>query len=849
MKQSLNKISLILVILCCFTSCNIVKRVGENEHLLTDVSITVDGKKNNKLELSNLLYQKPNTKALGIPLRIHIYNFARPNRDSLFEIWLDKKSKRRERMTNFYSQKQVDKLKESALGLNNWLKKTGEPPAIIDSIRTNKSIKNLEDYYFSKGWFDRQVSYSITKNKNKRATIDYNVISGKPYVLDSLTSTISSPIIDSLYQTINSESLIKKNDQFNVLNFDKERNRLTAGFRNSGVYHFSQDYVIFEIDTIVKGKKVHVETQIQDRIIRNEDSIANVPFKIYKIKEVNIITDDAFEKRPFPFKDSIKFDNFNLYSYDKIRYRPKAITDAIFISKDNIYRDLDRTYSYRYLNELKTFKYPNIDFTVNEADTTLTANILLSPRKKFGLGFEVNISQSNIQTVGFSFSTSLLARNVFRGAETLEVSALGAIGASKDGSENDVQFFDINEIGANIKLTIPRLFLPFNTNKIIPKYMSPSSRLSLGFTSQTNIGLDKRTVNGILNYNWLPKEKLTNSLDLFNVQYVRNLNPGNYFGVYQNSFNRLEVIALDIYNTPPEFISTNNGESSLIQSSADDFIDLVLQDTAFQSSNPDEYQTVNNINERKDRLTEDNLIFATNFSYSKDKRENVFDENFSIFRFKIELAGNMLANTSRLLGLNKNSNDRYEVFGVAYSQYVKTEFDYIKHWDLGAKNVLAMRSFFGIAIPYGNSNSIPFSKSFFAGGTNDNRAWTAYNLGPGSSDSNDEFNEANMKLALSLEYRFNLFGNINGALFIDSGNIWNVFDDVEDTNASFNDFASLKDIAIGSGFGLRYDFGFFVLRGDIGFKAYDPSFRDNNRWFNEFNFHNAVYNLGINYPF
>ncbi len=531
-----------------------------------------------------------------------------------------------------------------------------------------------------------------------------------------------------------------------------------------------------------------------------------------------------------------------------MRYTPKALSDAIFITKDSIFKDLDRGRTYRYLNELQTFKYPNIDYDVNENDSTLIANIFLSPRKKFGLGFDFDISQSNIQTVGFSFSTSLITRNVFRGAETLEVSALGSIGASKDGAENE-QFFDINELGANVKLTIPRMFFPIKTDKIIPKYMSPTSRISLGFTSQTNIGLDKQTVNGIINYNWYPSARVTNSLDLFNVQYVKNLNPDNYFSVYQNSFNRLENIALEVYNTPPEFIEIVNGQPNLIQSSADDFIDLVLQDATFQTSNPEDYQNVNNIDERKNRLTEDNLIFASNFSYVKDKRENVFDENFSIFRFKLEFAGNMLANTSKLLGLNRNNDDRYEVFGVAYSQYAKTEFDYIKHWDLGRDNVLAMRSFFGIAIPYGNSTNIPFSKSFFAGGTNDNRAWTAYNLGPGSSDSNNEFNEANMKIALSFEYRYNLFGKVKGAFFVDSGNIWNVFDDVEDQNATFDNFNSLKDIAIGAGFGIRYDFSFFVLRTDVGFKAYDPSFRDNNRWFNEFNFNHAVYNIGINYPF
>ena len=162
---------------------------------------------------------------------------------------------------------------------------------------------------------------------------------------------------------------------------------------------------------------------------------------------------------------------------------------------------------------------------------------------------------------------------------------------------------------------------------------------------------------------------------------------------------------------------------------------------------------------------------------------------------------------------------------------------------------MALRSFFGIAIPFNNASSIPFSKSFFAGGSNDNRAWTAYDLGPGTSDNNNEFNEANMKLAFSFEYRFKFFGKMNGAFFTDAGNIWNVLDDVTDRKATFNNIDSLKDLAVGAGFGFRYDFDFFILRLDTGFKAYDPTYGNSNRWLNDFNFSNAVYNIGINYPF
>jgi outer membrane protein assembly factor BamA len=786
-----------------------------------------------------LLYQKPNRKIAGIPLRLHIYNTARPNRDSIYEAWLDKNPKRRERLKRRYSQKQADKLKKSMLGFNNWLKKTGEAPVVVSKDKTERSVRRLKDYYINNGWFNVEADYNIEKNDKKRAEIQYNIETKYPFIIDSITAVIKSPIVDSLYQNIKKEALLKKGEQYKTSNFEQERNRIASELRNSGIYHFNQDYITFEMDTIGTNKKVNIGLKIQDRAIRTPDSVRREPFEVYRIKDVSIITDYTFENRNKPFKDSISYGGYKLFSYDKMRYRPKALTDAVFVTPSEVFKDIDRTRTYRYINELRTFKYPNIEYIENP-DNTLSSSIKLTPLKKFSLGFSADVSQSNIQTVGFSLNPSIQIRNVFKGAETLEISGIASIGASKDGKEDSDPFFDINEFGVDLKLTIPRLFSPFYTENIIPKYMSPSTRIGLATTSQTNIGLDKQTLSGNFSYNWFPSAKVTDRLDLFNIQYVRNLNTNNYFRIYNNSYNALNRIAKDVNFTT---------ENLKIPEEADAFINYALGTPTPSEISANQRQTVNNIDERKDRLTEDNLILSSSFSYTKDQRTNLFDNDFSIFRFKLELAGNLLATTSKLLGLKKDSDGRYELFNVAYSQYVKTEFDYVKHWDLGKKNVLATRAFFGIAIPYGNSNSIPFAKSFFGGGPNDNRAWTAYNLGPGSSETTNEFNEANLKLAFSIEQRFNLFGDLNGALFADAGNIWNVLDNVEDNRATFSNFSSLEDIAIGSGIGLRYDFSFFVFRFDIGFKTYDPSYRDTNRWFNDYNFANAVYNIGINYPF
>lgn len=841
MKLKLKNIHILIITSGLIISCDAVKRVPENNYLLTKNTVYVNEKKDKSETLNNLLYQKPNNKILKTPLRLHIYNLARPNIDSIINANLDRRPKKRSNLESFLSKKQLNKYISSRKNFNNWLKNTGETPVIVNEDRTKKSIKKLNDYYINNGWFNVESKYSINKKDNQLAEIDYHIETGEPYIIDSITKKKQSTMVDSLYELIKKNSFIKQNEQYKTTNFQLERERISSELRNKGVYHFNQDYVTFELDTVNTNKKVNVEVQIQDRAIRNQDTILREPFKIYYVKDINIFTDGTYENRYETRTDSITYNNYKLYSVGKMRFRPKALTDAIFITPNTLFKDIDRTRTYRYLSELRTFKYPDIKYTEND-DSTLSADIFLTPLKKFNLGFSTEVSQSNIQSVGLSVNPSLSIRNIFRGAETLEISAIGSIGASKDASNKSRnQFFDINEIGADLKLTIPRLFSPFNTDRIVPKYMSPSTRISLSTTSQTNIGLDKQTFSGTFNYKWSPSKYITNRLDVFNVQYVRNLNIGNYFGVYQNSYNTLNDIAISL--------NYNNGDDLTYPEQTDAFISDVLSNNTSLNPNDSDYKTVNSIDERKQRLTENNLIFSSSFSLVQDTRQNLYDENFSIFRVKLELAGNIFSSASKLLGLTKDSNNRYVLFNVAYSQYAKTELDYIKHWDLGKKNVFAIRGYAGIAIPYGNSTSIPFSKSFFAGGANDNRAWTAYSLGPGSSETSNEFNEANFKLLFSAEQRFNLFGDLNGAIFIDAGNIWNVLDEVNDEKAIFSGLNSLKDIAVGSGFGLRYDFSFFVFRFDIGFKTYDPFYQDQNRWFNDYNFGNAVYNIGINYPF
>jgi len=863
--QNITKISLIVGLILLLISCNAVKFVPEDKYLLTENTIIVDSTQIKDLGVLSQISQKPNPTVplIGVPMGLYIYNLADPKPDSTYLKWLYKKPNREERLIRFLSKKQVDEIGNSYIGFNKWLQKSGNAPVIIEDSKNKKSVERLKRYYASFGWFNTEGKYEVNKNetKEKRASVTYKLKRHEPYFVgDSLVKKISSPVVDSLYKETENNSFIKSGKQYAANDFVNERDRLTIQFRNSGLYYFDQDYVGFEGDTVQTGHKANMTLIIPDRKINENDSTTTEPFKVHTINEVRIITDYTFANQGKTFKDSAAYKGYKLFSYDHLLFKPKAITDAISITPGKIFKDIDRTLSYNQISDLKIFKYPNITYQEDPQDTTgtgLIATVLLTPRKKFGLGADFDAYTSSIQQFGIGFSGNILFRNVFRGAETLQISGRGSVGSSKDAADNQSGFFNISEIGGDAKLSFPRILFPLNTDNIIKKYMSPSTSISLGASAQNNIGLDRQNINAIFKYRWKPSKIKTYLLDLLNIQYVRNLKTENYFNVYQNSFDQLNDIARQTEISNPGAINPsyyslddNNNLNLTIPNGTNNFINDVTNNSIEEiPRTSDDYTTVSNIDERKDRLTEDNLIFATNFSWIRDSRENIFDINFSRLRFKVESAGNLLSGIASLASVKKNADGNYKTLGVVFSQYIKFEGDYIKHWDLNDKNVFAIRTFAGIAIPYGNSNSIPFTRSYFAGGANDNRGWRAYDLGPGSSGGNNEFNEANFKIALNAEYRYTILGSFKGAFFVDAGNIWNALDNVDDEASKFNGIADLQELAVASGFGLRYDFGFFVLRFDVGFKTYNPENPKGERWFNEYNFPNAVYNIGINYPF
>lgn len=843
------KLTILLTLSLILQGCVVHRPIDEKDRLIVENRIFQDSISVKNDPVSLVITTKPNQRFIGIPFRLMLYKRAHPEPEELFQDWLDKKPKRVEKLNRILSEKQVQGIQKNFVKFHEWLKKTGEPPALLDSVAIKKSEKRIVQYFKNLGYFDVKVeTKEIPLNDNKIA-LAYKINKNQRYIIDSIQLESESSAIRSIYEKNTEEQWIEKGAPFEVKNFDRERDRLLALFRNNGVYNFQQNSLKFiaAIDSTGKDLTIPVTVSIKNPSIRSNDTLLTIPYKINTVDKIDIYVNDTSEGTSFQvFSDSLEYDGFTIFSKGKLNYKPKALTSGILIQKNKPYSDADRANTYRYFTNLKNFKYPSITFRpLNQDTTALKALVYLTPKERYSLDFDLDLSHSNLQDFGIGLGGGLGIRNVFKGGALLELGLNSNIGGSRDIAQDQDQFFNIFELSSDAKLSVPRILLPFVKKEIIPKKMYPQTNLIVGTSYQKNIGLDKQFFTGAYQFDWKPNSKNELLFKLVDLEFVNNQNVSNYFNVYRNSYDRLNAIASEIESNENWY---DENQDLKIPDGTQIFMSAVLNNETIIGADDPAYQTVNGIQERWNRLTANNLILGSSFTFSSNNQESIFDETFYQLRWKTEWVGGLLNQFLKEDStINASGNSSFN--GVSSSQYVKTELDYIKHWRVGRKRVLAFHFFGGIAIPYGNANSIPFIRSFFSGGTNDNRAWKAYKLGPGSSNNINEFNEANFKLALNLEYRFPLIGSLNGALFSDIGNIWNIWDSVEDPAMRFDGLQDLAEIAIGTGFGLRYDLDFFVIRFDTGFKTHNPSLPLEKRWGSDLSLRKAVFNIGINYPF
>lgn len=841
MKHRLTKILLFIILSPLFVGCNISKNIEKGKLILKSNEIIVNGNKISKDSLSPLLTQNKNNYFLGFPFSAYLNESSKKNTDSIFNSWVKKTKKRKSKLIDIFSKKQINQIRKYIIDFNQWKIKNGEKLELIDSTKTKISIENLKSFYKNNGYFNSEIKTKILidQKNNNYGKVVYNINLGSQYYLDSIKTNIESKVLDSIFKKNKSYSFLKKNNPFNTLDFESERNRLNKLFKNSGVYNFQINSISFELkmDTTSIDLSIPVTINILDNKTKNDLSNYKLKYKLHYIKKINVYTNGVEKFKNNDLKKFISYGGINIYSNGDLRYKRENLAKLILIKKDSLYSDLIRSKTINQLNNFENFQYPSISYNyLNNSNSELEANILLVPKKKFSLGFGIDLKHSNIEDIGLAFQSSLTSRNVFKGGEKLEFTSRGTIGKSANTT--------ISEFGVDIRFKFPRFFSPFKFKKLENLKKKPTTYIGIGTSKQTNIGLDRQNFKFDINYDWNNEKNKKINVGLVNIELVNNKNSVNYFNIYSNSFNTINSIAIKNNANISYFNSSNK---LIIPIGIDSFINEVTS-KSFLINNED-FNNVSYINDRRNRLTSNNLIIGSSLSISNNNRKSIYDKNFSQTIFKLELAGTFTDFLANQFNADLDQFGDNKILGLTYSQYIKTEFSYTNNWLINSNSLIAFRGYFGIAVPFGNSNSIPFSKSFFAGGSNDNRAWEVYRLGPGSSGAKSEFNEANMKIAMSIEYRFNLIGKLDGALFTDLGNIWNVFDSTNDPKRTFEGLRDLNELAIGSGFGMRYNLGYFVIRLDMGLKTYNPVLETKNRWLTDFNLKKAVFNIGLNYPF
>ena len=794
MSKNLVKIKLIFVLSLFTVSCSLQKSLLDEDLILEKTNIKINGNLIKKDSLSDLITFKENSKLLGIPFNAMISSSAKKNPDSIFDEWVNEQKKQK-KLNNIFSPKQVLQLKKYFKNFNDWKINNGEKISLIDSSEINRSLDNLNLYFQNIGYLDNSTSFKVTKKPTKKAFVDFNIETGSRYYIGEINSKIESKIIDSIYKANKSKSFIKENDFFETKNFDLERNRLYTLFRNNGVYGFQINSISFSVKVDPAGNNYSLPVEI---IIEGNN------YEIFKVND--IILKQVDNEVNFRFKDDF-------------------ILSKIKFVEGSIFNDSLRKATLKELNSLDLFTFPSVQYDEINGNK-LNANIILNNKKRFALGFGFDIKQSDIEDIGIAFENRFKSRNFFKNGENFNLSASGSVGKSGDKT--------ISQVNYDLTIDFPRFLIFENSSKSLE---NKRSFLSLGSSNQNNIGLDRNSFKFNYNYAW------SNSKNYYNfspieIELINNKNIENYFNIYSNSYEELNLISKKYTSDPKYFI---NNELS-IPNGINLFINDILNENLVVAN--DDYSLVSYIEGRRKRLIANNLIIGSSFQISNNYDNRYDKRNFKQWKLKLKSSGNLASLVSE-----KNNQGKKIISDLEFSQFIKMEYSFIRHWDISDNSIFALRYFGGIAVPFGNSDNIPFSESFFGGGSNDNRAWEVYKLGPGSSGAKNEFNEANFKLALNLEYRFKMFGNFNGALFSDIGNIWNIFDDTNESSRSFDGFKDLDELAIGSGFGLRYDSGLFIFRLDMGLKTYNPYLTKNRRWFKDFSLNKAVFNIGLNYPF
>lgn len=686
-----------------------------------------------------------------------------------------------------------------------WFKKAGEPPQIFDPLLADQSQEQLLHYLHNKGFYRGNVDYSVKTKKNEKKTIlTYHIHTGEVYRIGKTDVNIEFPELERFYNEEYTSRIFRSGRRFDLDFLDRERENLANFYRNKGYYYFSKDMVFFDADTLQGQNTANLVLTFELPSDNPRDSVRILnPYKINHFSW-SILSDDPFPGAKYRLNDdTIKLGD-NTFHFRNSYYKPKLLMRQNQLKSNELY-SLEKTEdTFQALNRLKQFRFINIYFQEEKSEVDsflLNCFIDLAPLSRQLVSFDLEGTNTS-GNLGVAGNVNYTHRNLFRGAEIFQLNVKGALERQQTVISDESSDFNTREFGVETSLTVPKLIGPGVLFNVFGS-VSPKTFISLGYNYQRRPDYT-RTISSLrTGYEWMGSERKTNTWNIID-------------------FNMVSLSRFD-----PDFL--------------DSIYDLYI----------------------KSSFT-DHMIMATNYSFVYNTQTLNTRSNYNYVRFSAESSGNLLNLISKAAKAKKTveidtlgfgPQEYYKFLNLRYAQYVKGDIEYRRGHMIDRYNSIVGRAFLGIGVPYGNFDVLPFEKKYFTGGANGIRAWRVRSLGPGTyqAPKNSYPNQSgDIKIEANLEYRFRLVSFLEGAFFLDAGNIWaiNEKDNREGAQFRFKDF--YKQFALGTGFGVRLDFDFFIFRLDLGLKVRDPALKENNGWIpgtraltgNDFNL-----TFAIGYPF
>lgn len=755
--------------------------MGENQQLLNRVTIECDNPNISRKELSATMKQKPNTRTLGI-FRFHLGAY------SLFHAKDTSKNPPR-----FFTR----------IG-----EVIGEPPVIYHETLHQKSKQNLTNYLQKKGYYNAQVIDTLITDpfNDKKAELVFKITAGNAYHINKFEYDIIDPFIKDIVLSDTAKSLISTGDIFDMDILLNERKRLLHVLKNQGYYYFTKSNIHYYADTALDGDLVNLKLTIK-KSFEAEHYFLEEIFTRQTVKKVYFYIN--FDKGKYAVDkqdylktlDTVYYQNFTFLVDGKLKIKPKVILQANYIKPNQDYSQDNVALTQKHLAGLTQFKSINIQFTKsteykkdvwNAENPWLDAHIFLTPNKIKTTVSEAEATVSS-KNYGVSGSITYLNRNIFRGAENFSSKFTGSLQTLSSTQENNDDIFNTFEFGTEIKLDVPKLMMPLQSEQFIKDH-TPRTVFRLSFNHQNRYDYTRTIGNATFGYSWKSKN-----------------------GKFHYSFNPIEYYTVRIFDFNEKFREQ-------------------IQNLYIRYS------------------FENQLITAMSWDMTYNNQNIKKYKNHWYIWTNLETSGNLMRTLGPHIGLQQSDDNAFEIFELEFAQYIKADIDARFYQRIDKNQDLVYHTYFGIGIPFGNSNQgLPFVKKYYIGGANDMRAWQVRELGPGSYSKGSLFDQiADMKMLFNIEYRFDIISFLEGAFFVDAGNIWAV--DAADNRPGalfeFNRF--YKEIAVGTGLGLRFDFKFLILRFDFGAPIYNPEHPENDRLLKDFErleLNDFTFNFGLGYPF